>query len=179
MKKLISLFGVIVISASLLVGCGGRQVAYDYEEYEQPCYDNQQPNYQDGDYYIFNCGDRYRRVRRDRIVYVSNPVYIPIITDTDRDSIYRSIPRTKSTGSGVTRSTSVPSTGSPSTTYPKSGVTRSTSSGTTPSTSNPTRSTSSSPTRSTSSSPTRSTSGSSTSKPSSSGVSRSTSSKRP
>jgi len=96
--------------------CGGTNRAGDWEEYDAPCYANQQPNYTDGDYYIYNCDGRYRRVRREYVHYPV-PIYIPVVPDYERENIYRTMPR-RSTVPPSRQSSTSPDLTSPSRSQP-------------------------------------------------------------
>jgi hypothetical protein len=83
---------LLMLALVFTFACGSSNRAGDWEEYNEPCYTNQQPNYIDGDYYIYDCGGRYRRVRREQVHYPV-PVYIPVMPDYERERVYRTIPR--------------------------------------------------------------------------------------
>jgi hypothetical protein len=109
-------FCVSLVFISASCGAPPQQTA-DWEEYEQPFYENQQPSYVDGDYYIFIHDGRYRRVRRTYVPYVQ-PIYIPVITDNQRRDVYKSIPKRSTVPASRTASNSPnltnPSSSSPS-----------------------------------------------------------------
>lgn len=84
----IKFYWLVLVLCIGMIGCVSTNTTY--QEFDEPCYQNQQPSWSDDDYYLFDCDGQIRRVRRTKVVYVDY-YRVPKLTRQDRQRVYERV----------------------------------------------------------------------------------------